>query len=254
MNTDKDDLILELIEKKKRGEKISALTAYDYPQAKLVNEAGVDILLIGDSLGNVVLGQKDTTEVTVDEMIHHIKAVKRAEPKSLIVADFPANSYTTTEMALTHADAFIKAGAEAIKLEGGESIFPQLKALNDEGFHVLGHAGLLPQTAHLDGGFKVRGKTNREAELIKKDALRIQEAGAFGIVLELVPPALANEITASLNIPTIGIGAGDACDGQILVLHDILGLGPGPFPKHVSPPVHYFELMVQTLSEWRQNI
>lgn len=254
VNTGKNKRIFQIIEKKKQGEKISALTAYDYPQALLVDRAGVDILLVGDSLGNVVLGRKDTTEVKVEEMIHHIKAVKRAEPRSLIVADLPANSYSSVDMALTHSEAFTAAGADAVKLEGGQSVFPQLKALTSAGFQVLGHAGLLPQTAHLEGGFKIKGKTTEEAELILKDAMKIEEAGAFGVVLELVPPALAAEITSRLSIPTIGIGAGKECDGQILVLHDILGLGPGPFPRHVKPPVHYFELMAQTLSEWKQNL
>lgn len=254
MNTCNNPRIFQLIEKKSRAEKLSALTAYDYPSALIVDRAGVDIILVGDSLGNVVLGRDDTRGVTINEMIHHLSAVKRANPKALLVVDLPDHSYDSPELALESASMMMDAGAEAVKLEGGVAVEASIRKLTDSGIPVMGHAGLLPQTAHLDGGYRIKGKSDEEAQHIHEDAQAIESAGAFSIVLELVAPTVAEEITSSLKIPTIGIGAGDGCDGQILVFHDLLGLGPGPFPRHASPPVNYFDLMVETISSWDARI
>ncbi|MCD8535596.1 MAG: 3-methyl-2-oxobutanoate hydroxymethyltransferase [Verrucomicrobia bacterium] len=254
MNTVNQTKIFQLQEKKRGKQGICALTAYDFPQAQMVDQAGVDVILVGDSLGNVVLGRPDTLEVTMSEMLHHVRAVARARCQALLVADLPNHSYDTVESALVNARLLMDAGAEAVKLEGGSVVCAQIQAIVAEGIPVMGHAGLLPQTAHLDGGFRIRGKTDIEVQTIRKDVMAIESAGAFAVVLELVEKNISGELTHSLTIPTIGIGSGSRCDGQILVLHDLLGLGPGPFPKHAHPPVHYFEKMLGTLKAWKSQV
>lgn len=218
---------------KEEGEKITVLTAYDYQMAKLVDEAGVDCILVGDSLGMVVLGYEDTLEVTMEDMIHHTRAVKRGSKRAYIVADMPFMSYhTSTEEAVRNAGRLIKeARATGVKLEGGQEILDKVKALKDAKIPVMGHIGLTPQSVNLFGGFKVQGKSEEKAREIIEDALALEDAGVFAIVLEGIPEKLARVITDKLSLPTIGIGAGKYCDGQVLVINDMLGLNDGFIPK-----------------------
>ncbi len=211
---------------KSEGEKITALTAYDYTFGYLLDEAGVDLILVGDSCGNVCAGYETTLPVTVDEMLYHVKSVRRGVKRALLIADMPFMSYQENiELALRNAGRFMKeGGAEAVKLEGGEHICPTIKKMVEIGIPVMGHLGFTPQSVHELGGYGVRGAEEKEAEKIKKDAIALQEAGTFSIVLEKVPAVLAKEISEMLTIPTIGIGAGPYCDGQILVSYDMLGL------------------------------
>ena len=220
-----------LCEAKARGEKIAALTAYDYPMARLLDEAGVPVLLVGDSLGMVVLGYPDTTQVTLAEMRHHVAAVARAQVSALVIGDLSKGTYATPEEAVTSARILIEAGAEAVKLEGGLNFVPQVRALKAAGMPVMGHLGMLPQSVREEGGYKIKGKTDSERERLMAEALALQEAGAFAIVLELVEKTLAAEISTRLEIPTIGIGSGTDCDGQILVTHDLIGAFPWFRPK-----------------------
>ncbi len=216
---------------KARGEKIPALTAYDYPTARLLDEAGVPLILVGDSLGMVVLGYPDTTQVTLAEMRHHVAAVARAMTRALVVADLSYHTYDTPEAALTNARILIDAGAEAVKLEGGTEMVAEIRALRQAGIAVTGHIGMLPQSVKEEGGYKIKGRSDAERERLVADALAVQEAGAFAVVLELVEPELARAITAKLDIPTIGIGSGIHCGGQILVTHDLIGAFPWFRPK-----------------------
>lgn len=211
---------------KSADRKIAALTAYDYPTARLVDEAGADLILVGDSLGMVVLGHPDTTAVTLDDMIRHTGAVARGVKNAAIVADLPIDTYRTPEEALANASLLVAAGAQAVKLEGGAAVAPQIAALVAAGIPVLAHIGMLPQHIREEGGYKVKGRTVEESEAIRRDAAAVQEAGAFAVVMEIIIPGLAAEITGALQIPTIGIGSGQGCDGQILVLHDLVGLYP----------------------------
>lgn len=213
--------------------KITCLTAYDYPTARLLDEAGVDILLVGDSLGMVVLGYESTLPVTLEEMLHHTRAVRRAAHRSLLVADMPYGSYhAAIPEALHNAMRFVKeAGAEAVKVEGGERRLELIARLVEAEIPVMGHIGLTPQSLHAFGGYKVQGKTPDAAERLLRDARSVEAAGAFAIVLEAIPRELAARITQGLRIPTIGIGAGPDCDGQVLVLHDMIGLSFGERPK-----------------------
>ena len=216
---------------KARGEKVAALTAYDYPTARLLDESGVPLLLVGDSLGMVVLGYPDTTQVTLADMRHHVAAVARAKTKALIVADLPYHTYQTAQNAVANAHILIEAGAEAIKLEGGIAVLPEIQALRQAGIAVMGHIGMLPQHVKEEGGYKIKGRSEAEKERLLADALAVEKAGAFALVLELVEPELAGEITARLGIPTIGIGSGPHCGGQILVTHDLVGAFPWFRPK-----------------------
>jgi len=216
---------------KSRGEKIPALTAYDYPTARLLDEAGVPILLVGDSVGMVVLGYPDTTQVTLAEMRHHVAAVARAKTRALVVADLSYHTYNTPEAALANARVLLDAGAEAIKLEGGVAVIPEIRALVAAGIPVMSHIGMLPQSVKEEGGYKIKGRSEEQKSQLRADALAVQEAGAFAVVMELVEPELAREITAQLAIPTIGIGSGAECDGQILVTHDLIGAFPWFRPK-----------------------
>lgn len=222
-------------DKKQRGERITALTAYDYPTARLLDESGIDIILVGDSLGMVVLGYEDTTQVTLAEMVHHTRAVARAVKRALLVADLPIHTYDDAAQAVSSARALLEAGAEAVKLEGGASHVRQIEAILAAGIPVMGHIGMLPQSVREEGGYKVKGRTQAEAEALLRDAEAVEKAGAFAVVLEIVSPETARQITNSLKIPTIGIGSGSHCDGQILVTHDLIGLFPWFTPKFVSP-------------------
>jgi 3-methyl-2-oxobutanoate hydroxymethyltransferase len=219
---------------KMRGEKVPALTAYDYPTARLLEEAGVPIILVGDSLGMVVLGYPDTTHVTLDEMRHHVAAVARVKSRALVVADLPFHTYGTPEAAVKSARVLLEAGAEAVKLEGGSAFAPQITALRRAGIAVMGHIGMLPQSVKEEGGYKIKGRSDIERKRLLADALALEEAGAFAEVLELVEAETARKITAELQIPTIGIGSGKDCGGQILVTHDLIGLFPWFRPKFVN--------------------
>lgn len=213
--------------------KITCLTAYDFPTARLLDEAGVDVLLVGDSLGMVVLGYDSTLPVTIDEMLHHLRAVRRGTRRALLVVDMPYGSFhVSTEESLTNAVRLIKeGGAEAVKIEGGERRIELIAKLVEAEIPVMGHIGLTPQSIHAMGGFNVQGKTTDAARQLERDARAVEAAGAFAVVLESVPRELAARITEKLHIPTIGIGAGPDCDGQILVFHDFVGLTMGHTPK-----------------------
>lgn len=220
-----------LREAKARGERIAALTAYDYPTARLLDEAGIPLLLVGDSVGMVMLGYPDTTQVTLAEIRHHVAAVARAHTRALVVADLPIDTYKTPEEALAHARQLMEVGAEAVKLEGGLAVIPQIRALVAAGIPVLAHLGMLPQSLKEEGGYKIKGKSEPERDRLVADAREVEAAGAFAIVLELVEPETARLVTAAVKIPTIGIGSGTACDGQILVTHDLTGAFPWFRPK-----------------------
>ncbi|MGI6413335.1 MAG: 3-methyl-2-oxobutanoate hydroxymethyltransferase [Syntrophomonadaceae bacterium] len=227
---------LSLKEKKNKGEKISMLTAYDYPMAAMLDEAGIDMLLVGDSLGNVVLGYENTLSVTMDDMVHHCKAVVRATRNAMVVADMPFLSYhVSIPEAVRNAGRLIQeAGAQAVKLEGGTERMDTVKAILDAQIPVMGHIGLTPQSVYQFGGFKVQGKDLETARKLVRDAKAYEQAGAFSIVLECVPAQLAKRITEEIAIPTIGIGAGAHCDGQVLVVNDMLGMYTGFVPKFVK--------------------
>ncbi|MCA1657900.1 MAG: 3-methyl-2-oxobutanoate hydroxymethyltransferase [Verrucomicrobiaceae bacterium] len=225
-------------EKKARGERITALTAYDYPTARLLDESGIDIILVGDSLGMVVLGYEDTTEVTLDEMVHHTRAAARGVKRAVLTADLPIATYATAAQAVATARALMDAGAQSVKLEGGLSHVRQIEAIVAEGIPVMGHIGMLPQSVREEGGYKVKGRTQVEAEALLRDAQAVEKAGVFTVVLEIVNPEAARQITNAVSIPTIGIGSGKHCDGQILVTHDLIGLFPWFTPKFVSPEAH----------------
>jgi len=213
--------------------KIVCLTAYDYPSAQILDAAGIDILLVGDTLGMVVLGYESTVPVTIEEILHHLRAVRRGTRRALLVGDMPFGTYhVSIEDSLRAAFRLVKeGGAEAVKLEGGERHFELIHRLVDSGIPVMGHIGMTPQSVNALGGFKVQGRSAQAAEQLLRDAHAIEAAGAFAVVLECVPRELAARITEKLRIPTIGIGAGPDCDGQILVFHDLLGLTPGRVPK-----------------------
>jgi len=227
--------IPDILLMKKEGRRITVLTAYDYPYARLVDGGGVDIILVGDSAGVVVAGHDTTLPVTMDEMLYHVRAVKRAEPKALVIADMPFMSCQTgIEEACRNCGRMIKeGGAEAVKIEGGTNMSQVIRAISSIDIPVMGHIGLTPQSIHRMGGYRVQGR-KEQAERIFEDARAVQAAGAFALVLEGIPAKLAADISAELSIPTIGIGAGPACDGQVLVIHDILGLCEKYSPKFVK--------------------
>jgi 3-methyl-2-oxobutanoate hydroxymethyltransferase len=228
--------ILDIKKMKIQGEKITVLTAYDYGMASILDESDIDIILVGDSLGNVVLGYENTIPVTMEDMLHHTKAVSRASQNALIVADMPFLSYQVSpEAALVNAGRFLKeANAQAVKLEGGREYAETVQKIVSAGIPVMAHLGLTPQSIHQLGGYKVQGKKEDDAEKMMLDAKSLEESGAFSLVLECIPEGLASEITQSLLIPTIGIGAGVKCDGQVLVINDMLGIYERFTPKHVK--------------------
>jgi len=221
---------------KRKHEKIVMLTAYDFTFARIVDESGVDIILVGDSLGNVVQGRNTTIPVTLDEMIYHTTLVARGTQRAMVVGDMPFMTYQISpEQALENCGRLLKeSGAAAVKLEGGLKMAETIDRLTSAGIPVMGHAGLTPQSVHQLGGFRVQGKKDKDAERLMSDAKALEQAGAFSIVLECVPSDLAARVSEHIKIPTIGIGAGAGCDGQVLVLHDLLGLTEGPAPKFVK--------------------
>ena len=235
------NLVDKYREMKKCGEKVAALTAYDYPTARLLDESGIDIILVGDSVGMVVLGYEDTTQVTLEEMLHHTRAVARGVTRALLVADMPIHTYDTPEQAVATAKKFVEAGAQAVKLEGGVSRAAQIEAITRAGIPFMAHIGMLPQSVREEGGYKVKGRTQSEVEALIADARAVEEAGAFSVVLEIVMAKIAEQITSEIGIPTIGIGSGEHCDGQILVTHDLIGLFPWFTPKFVSPEARVAE-------------
>ncbi len=226
--------IKEIQNRKKNGEKITVLTAYDYPFAKIIDESGADIILVGDSLGMVVLGYESTVPVTMRDMIHHSRAVSKAVKHAVLVGDMPFGSYDTPERALRNAKRFLQsAGCDAVKLEGGTRIQKQVEALVGAGIPVMGHLGLTPQTASSQGGYKVQGQDPAQAREMRQEAKLLDQLGVFSLVLECVPKDLAGQITQDVTCPTIGIGAGPGTDGQVLVLHDMLGFSGSVQPRFV---------------------
>ncbi|MEP6719377.1 MAG: 3-methyl-2-oxobutanoate hydroxymethyltransferase [bacterium] len=241
---------------KQRGERLVCLTAYDYPTARIVDEAGIDIILVGDSLGNVVLGYGNTVPVTLDEILIHLKAVRRAVQRALLVADMPYGSFHTgADDAVRNALRLVKeGGAEAVKLEGGHKRVQLVKRLVDEEIAVMGHIGLTPQSINKLGAYRVQGKTAVAARQLIDDARALEDAGAFAIVLEVVPREIAKMITESVSIPTIGIGAGVHCDIQVLVIHDMLGLSFGKLARFVRPYANLHEVMTGAISRYADDV
>ncbi|HEY9500944.1 MAG TPA: 3-methyl-2-oxobutanoate hydroxymethyltransferase [Pyrinomonadaceae bacterium] len=241
---------------KERGEKLVCLTAYDYPTARIVDEAGIDIILVGDSLGNVVLGYGNTVPVTLEEILIHLKAVRRAVQRALLVADMPYGTFHTgDDDAVRNALRLVKeGGAEAIKLEGGHKRVHLVKRLVDEEISVMGHIGLTPQSINQLGAYRVQGKTAETARQLLDDARAMEDAGAFAVVLEVVPREIAQLITESLSIPTIGIGAGSHCDIQVLVIHDMLGLSFGKQARFVRPYANLREVMTDAVTRYADDV
>lgn len=241
------------LKKKRDGEKITMLTAYDYPSARLLDEAGIDAILVGDSLGMVIQGHDTTLPVTVGDVIYHVKAVRRGVKRAMIIADMPFLSYQLSDQeAVRNAGLMLKeGGADAVKLEGGRRVAALVKKLVDTGIPVMGHLGLTPQSVHVFGGFRVQGRTEDDIRILKEDAKILEDSGVFSIVLESVPVEVAKEITEALSIPTIGIGAGPYTDGQVLVFHDYLGLFEDIKPKFVK---RYRELGKEIIEATREYI
>jgi 3-methyl-2-oxobutanoate hydroxymethyltransferase len=246
----------EIVKMKQRGEKITCLTAYDYSFARILDDAGVDILLVGDSLGCVVQGQSSTLPVTLDEMIYHTRAVARGRRRALVVGDMPFLSYqVNAEEALRNAGRLLQEGAaEAVKLEGGVAMRETIAKIVQVGIPVMGHVGLTPQSVHSFGGYKIQGKDKNRREAVLRDALAVEEAGAFSVVLEGMPKDLAKEITERLTIPTIGIGAGVNCDGQVLVIHDMLGLFDDFRPKFVKRYAELKDVMTGAVKDFISDV
>lgn len=243
-------------EAKEKGEKLTMLTAYDYSTAKLIDEAGVNSILVGDSLGNVILGYEDTISVTMEDMIHHGAAVARGAKNALVVIDMPFMSYQTSVYdAVVNAGRLMKEGrAGAVKLEGGAEVCPQIKAITAAGIPVVAHLGLTPQSINAFGGFRVQGKSEKAAKKLIEDARAVEEAGAFAVVLECVPSSLAQLVTKSIGIPTIGIGAGNACDGQVLVYQDMLGMFSDFTPKFVKRFANVGDVMREAFKSYCDEV
>ncbi|GGM97639.1 3-methyl-2-oxobutanoate hydroxymethyltransferase [Thermus composti] len=238
-----------------KGQRLVYLTAYDYPTARLAEAAGVDAILVGDSLGMVVLGYPSTVPVILEEILHHTKAARRGAPNTFLVADLPYLSYATLDRALSSAERLLKeGGADAVKLEGGEEVAEIVAGLTRAGVPVLGHVGLTPQTASQLGGYKLQGKRPEEAERILKGALALEAAGAYGVVLEMVPTALAKEITERLSIHTVGIGAGPHTDAQVLVFHDVVGLYGEFKPRFVKRYLEGGRLIQEALTRYAEEV
>lgn len=248
--------VLTFAKAKEEGTKISMLTAYDYSTAKLMDEAGINAILIGDSLGNVILGYEDTISVTMEDMIHHTRAVTRGAKNALIIADMPFMSYQTSVYdAVVNAGRLMKEGrANAVKLEGGREVCPQIRAIVDAGIPVCAHIGLTPQSINSFGGNRVQGKTEAAAKKLLEDALSVQAAGAFAVVIEAVPEKLASLITSKLDIVTIGIGAGNGCDGQVLVYQDMLGMFSDFTPKFVKKYASLGEIMTAAFKKYDEEV
>lgn len=245
-----------LIEMKAKGEKISMLTAYDYSMAKIIDDAGVDVILVGDSASNVIHGHETTLPITLDQMIDHASAVVRAIDRALIVVDLPFGYYQgDSKVALKSAIRIMKeSGAHAIKMEGGAFVIDSAKRILSAGIPVMGHLGLTPQAIYKFGTYTVRAKEKEEAETLAKDALLLQQSGCFGLVLEKIPRQLAAEVTKSLTIPTIGIGAGGACDGQVLVTHDMLGINKDFSPRFLRRYANLYEVMKNAFQNYIADV
>lgn len=248
--------VTKLLQKKDRGQKISALTAYDYPTAKLVDDSGIDIILVGDSVGMAVLGYDTTLPVTMNEMIHHCKCVARGVQNALLVGDMPFLSYQVSPSdAVKNAGKFLqKGGMDAVKLEGGSERLETVRRIVEAGIPVMGHLGLTPQSVNQLGGFRAQGKTLIAAKKIYDDALLLEEAGIFSLVLESVPVQLAAEITKALKVPTIGIGSGPDCDGQILVLHDMVGMTDMQAPRFVKKYADVNSVILSALLAYKEDV
>ena len=243
-------------EMKQKGEKITMLTAYDYSTAKLIDEAGVPLILVGDSLGMVVLGYESTIPVTIENMLYHSRAVVRGTSQALIIGDMPFMTYhLSTEQALANAARFIQeAGTQAIKLEGGVNVADKVKRMVECGIPVMGHIGLTPQSINQIGGHKIQGKTPEVAASMLEDARALEQAGVFAIVLETVPAPLATLITQKISVPTIGIGAGAGCDGQVQIINDILGSHTGYIPKHAKQYTKIIDIMSNAISQYKEEV
>lgn len=248
--------VQDFLRKKEDRKKITMLTAYDYPFARIVDEAGIDGILVGDSLGMVVQGLENTLPVTMDEMIYHTKMVSRAAKSAIIIGDMPFMSYQAgIEDAVRNAGRFLKeAGASAVKLEGGAEVIEQIKAMTRSDIPVMAHIGLTPQSIHRMGGYKVQGKTEEAAKRLLQEAHMVEEAGAFSLLLEAIPMKLAKRITRELSIPTIGIGAGPFCDGQVLVLHDVIGMFERFVPKFVKRYANLKEEALKAIINYREEV
>ncbi len=248
--------VMTFAKAKQEHEKLTMLTAYDYSTAKLIDQAGVDAILVGDSLGNVMLGYEDTISVTMEDMIHHGAAVARGAKEALVVVDMPFMSYQTSVYdAVVNAGRLMKeARAQAVKLEGGIEVCPQIKAITEAGIPVMAHIGLTPQSINAFGGFKVQGKSESQAKKFLEDALAVQEAGAFAVTIECVPEKLATLVTKKLAIPTIGIGAGSGCDGQVLVYADMLGMFSDFTPKFVKRFANTGEVMTAAFKAYIDEV
>ena len=239
---------------KVRGEPIAALTAYDFPMTRLLDEAGIPFIHVGDTVGMVVLGYPDTTHVTMAEIEHHVRAAARAKTNALLGADLPFKSYKTVEEATANAKRLAAAGAEFVKLEGGREMLPQIKAILGAGIPVCGHLGMLPQSVREEGGYHVKGKIESEHQKLVEDACLLAEAGVFAIVLELVTPPVAREISGKIRIPTLCIGSGGGCDGQILVTHDLVGLFPWFRPRFVQPLADCAADIKSAVADWKKTV
>jgi len=245
-----------VVDMKGRGQKITMLTAYDYTMARIVDQAGIDIILVGDSASNVMAGHQTTLPITLEQMIYHTECVVRAAERSLVVADLPFMSYQVTDTgALKSAGRMMKeAGAHAVKLEGGAVVVPAIKKIVDAGIPVMGHLGLTPQSIYKFGTYKVRATDTREAEQLFEDARKLQEAGCFAVVLEKIPASLAADVTSELDIPTIGIGAGHNCDGQVLVTHDMLGLNKEFSPRFIRRYADLHTVMTEAIRSYGSDV
>lgn len=245
----------EFQKRKREGKKLTVVTAYDALFTRIVEQAGLDVILVGDSLGVVVQGKKDTLSVTMDDMLYHTQLVAGAAQRSLIIADMPFLSYqVSVEEAVKNAGRFLQAGAAAVKLEGGSEVVDRVQAITRFGMPVMGHLGMTPQSVHRYGGYRVQGKEGERAKAIMKDAKALEAAGAFAVVLEAIPAALAKAVTNAVSIPTIGIGAGPDCDGQVLVLYDLLGLFDEFTPKFVKPYAHLKADALQALRRYKEEV
>ena len=243
-----------MIERKARGERIAVLTAYDYPTARLVDEAGVDMILVGDSLGMVMLGLPDTTEVTMNMMLHHAAAVRRAVRRAPVVVDLPAHSYDSVDHAVHNARRLVEAGADAVKLEGGVTMIEQVRAIVADGIEYVGHIGMLPQSVRIEGGYKKKGRTADEAARLMEDARALEEAGAAAVVLESVIPDVAQNISRELAIPTISVGPVRGCDAEVLVVHDLLGAYPWFKPPFAKSRANLAQEITRAVREFVRDV
>lgn len=247
--------IPEFTQHKKQGKKLTVVTAYDALFTRIVEQAGLDVILVGDSLGMVVQGKSNTLSVTMEDMLYHTRLVAQAAKRAMVIGDMPFMSYqASVEDAVRNAGRFLQAGAAAVKLEGGISVIDRVEAMTRFGIPVMGHVGMTPQSVNQAGGYSVKGKAQDEAETIVSDAKALEAAGAFAVVLECMPTELAQRITEALSIPTIGIGAGQGCDGQVLVLYDLLGLFDDFVPKFVKPYAHLKADALQALRRYKEEV